>query len=96
MDDPAHITLKVADPIVDGGRRFEPNDVIAFCRSGKAYVIREIPNTPGRWLLHLEAGSATPRSHDSDETVSELLRLSSPGPPAVPPARRLRRRVRAG
>lgn len=88
MEDPAHITLQVADPIVDGGRRFVPEDVIAFCRSGKAYLIREIPNNPGRWLLHLDSGAAIPRSHSSGETVTRLIRRVPPRPPE--PQRRRR------
>lgn len=101
MEDPAYLTLTVQGSIIEGPRRYGPGDAIALCRSGRTYLVREIPNNPGRWLGYYMDDLVIARSHSSDETASELIRLSSPSPSSAPGARgrrscRTRRQPRAG
>jgi hypothetical protein len=93
VDDPAYLTMTVAQPILARPELALPGDHIAFTRSGRAFLLRELPPNHGRWLGYLTDGLAEPSSHAFEETLAELTRLTD-GPPPAGSHRSARRRIR--
>lgn len=93
MDPKITLSLTVKADLIEAGRRMGPEEHVAFTADGRAYVIREIPNNPGRWLNYVMDGAVEPRSHSSDATISLLVEMAG-GPPPSPAAGGLRRRWR--
>jgi hypothetical protein len=87
-EDPFVLSLTVEAPILSGAEQARPGDTVLFARSGRAFIVHELPPNYGRWLGYFTDGLVSPRSHSPDETLSELVRLASAPPQPPAPAKR--------